>query len=156
LVDGVESARAVGPDSTTDLEAARRPCPFTLSRRRGSSFGGFVTRSNGHGEPASRPCRERLGNPPNIPPQETWRSHPRIARPTEHVPRDTRRCRSCRTKLRAASSEAYETARRCTCCNVARACPSRSGRRFVSRTNGRSIASYSVRVPAYRLDSPWE
>ena len=40
-----ESAREVPQDPTTDLEAARRPCLFTLLRRRESSVGGFVTRS---------------------------------------------------------------------------------------------------------------
>ena len=37
LAVGVESARTVRQDPTTDLEAARRPCLFTLPRRRGSS-----------------------------------------------------------------------------------------------------------------------
>lgn len=40
-----ESAREVPQDPTTDLEAARRPCLFTLLRRRESNVGGFVTRS---------------------------------------------------------------------------------------------------------------
>jgi hypothetical protein len=40
-----ESARTVRRDPTTHLEAARRPYRFTLPRRRGSGFGGFVTRS---------------------------------------------------------------------------------------------------------------
>src|ERR1700730_17172881 len=41
----MEWARTVRQDPTTDREAARRPYAFTLPRRRGSCFGGFVTRS---------------------------------------------------------------------------------------------------------------
>jgi hypothetical protein len=41
----VESARAVRRDPTTHLEAAQRRYAFTLPRRGGSGFGGFVTRS---------------------------------------------------------------------------------------------------------------
>jgi len=39
-------ARTVQQDPTTDREAAPRPYPFTLLRRRGSGFGGFVTCSS--------------------------------------------------------------------------------------------------------------
>ena len=41
----VELEGTVRQDPTTDREAAPRPYPFTLLRRRGSRFDGFVTRS---------------------------------------------------------------------------------------------------------------
>jgi hypothetical protein len=60
---------------------------------------------------------------------------------SKHVSRDTRRCRSYRTKSRrAAPSEAYETAQRCTCFSVAPV-PSRSASAISFRTNGRSVSS---------------
>ena len=45
VTDGMELARAVPQVPITDLEAARRPCFFTLPRRGGLGFGGFATRS---------------------------------------------------------------------------------------------------------------
>jgi hypothetical protein len=43
--DEVELVRTVQPDPTTDRAAAPGPYPFTLLRRPGSRFDGFVTRS---------------------------------------------------------------------------------------------------------------